>query len=69
MHVDSLHQAESRHHQHEQQRHPFPEERATELGIFLHSAAGRSCTIQHLLDAKVAVQEARSADSSATTRA
>jgi hypothetical protein len=36
VHVYRLHEAKSRHHQHEEQRRPFPEQRSAELWVLLH---------------------------------
>ena len=45
VHVHGLHETESRHHQHEEQRRPFLDQGAAELGVLLHSESGRSCTV------------------------
>lgn len=57
MHVHGLHESESRHDQHEEQRDPFLELRAIGLGIFLHNGT-TSRTIPKL-DVHVEAGEAK----------
>jgi len=56
VYVYGLHKTETGHHQHEEQRCPFPEQRAIELVDFVHT--GRPDTTIQTLDARVEAQEA-----------